>query len=127
MSSESRIKHILPALYVAGLAAMLSACGGSSSNVSPGQIVVPPNGGGPVTPPVEPPTTPPGGGDTVASIIPSALSGAIYDSGESVNGKPVYTIDVTALPGGKLDPSGLLLGNDYIFRIEGGALRINRN
>jgi hypothetical protein len=31
------------------------------------------------------------------------------------------------LPGGNLDPAGLLLGNDYVFRIEGGALRITQN
>ena len=76
--------------------------------------------------PIQPP--PPPDGDTVESVIPSSLSDAIYDSGDTApDGKPIYVIDVTALPGGKLDPSGLLLGNDFIFRIEGGALRIAQN
>lgn len=121
------MKQFLLALAAAGVVSALSACGGSSSNVSPGNIVVPPDGPTPTpTPPPDP--TPPPGGDITASVIPAALGNAIYDSGEKApNGKPIYVIDVTALPGGNLDPAGLLLGNDYIFRIEGGALRIARN
>jgi hypothetical protein len=128
MTSESRIKQFLRALCLLGLVSTLTACGGSSSNVSPGKIVIPPDNGGPdPNEPVEPPQ-PPVDGDTVESVIPSSLSDAIYDSGENApNGKPVYIIDVTALPGGNLDPAGLLLGNDYVFRIEGGALRITQN
>ncbi len=62
------------------------------------------------------------------SVIPSNLTDAIYDSGDTApNAKPIYVIDVAALPGGALNPSGLLLGNDFIFRIEGGALRITQN
>jgi hypothetical protein len=61
-------------------------------------------------------------------VIPASLTSAIYDSGETApDGKPIYVIDVAALPGGVLDPSGLLLGNDFIFRIEGGALRVAQN
>jgi hypothetical protein len=123
------MKQFLLALAAVGVVSTLTACGGSSSNVSPGNIVIPPDGGGPTDPndPVEPPQ-PPVDGDTVESVIPSSLGDVIYDSGDTApNGKPIYIIDVTALPGGKLDPSGLLLGNDFIFRIEGGALRIAQN
>lgn len=128
MSFESGMKQLLLALCVVGITATLTACGGSSSNVSPGNIVVPPDGPAEPNEPNEPnePTEPPNG-DTIASVIPSSLSDAIYDSGETANGKPVYIIDVAALPGGVLDPSGLLLGNDFIFRIEGGALRVAQN
>ena len=129
MSSQSRMKQFLLALIAVGVVSTLTACGGSSSNVSPGTIVIPPDGGGPgpdPNEPTEPPTMPPDG-DLVESVIPSSLGDAIYDSGETADGKPVYVIDVTALPGGRLDPAGLLLGNDYIFRIEGGALRITQN
>lgn len=128
MSSESRMKQFLLALCVVGAASGLTACGGSSSNVSPGTIVIPPEGPTDPNVPVDPNVPTPPGGDTIASIIPANLSSAIYDSGETApNGKPVYIIDVSALPGGALDPAGLLLGNDYIFRIEGGALRITQN
>lgn len=128
MTSESRIKQLLLALCLLGLVSTLAACGGSSSNVSPGNIVIPPDGGGPdPNDPVDPPR-PPVDGDTIASVIPSSLSDAIYDSGETTpGGKPVYIIDVGALPGGALDPAGLKLGNDFVFRIEGGALRVTRN
>ncbi|MCP5131905.1 MAG: hypothetical protein H6985_20270 [Pseudomonadales bacterium] len=128
MSSETRMKKFLLALCIVGIGSTLTACGGSSSNVSPGNVVVPPDGGG--TDPTDPtdPTEPPPTGGDIASIIPASLSNAIYDSGETApNGKAVFVIDVTALPGGKLDPAGLLLGNDYIFRIQGGALRIAQN
>ena len=129
MSSESGMKQFLLALCVVGATSTLTACGGSSSNVSPGTIVIPPDGG-PTDPdvPTDPnPPTPPDG-STVESVIPASLSGAIYDSGEKApNGKPVYIIDAAALPGGALDPTGLLLGNDFVYRIEGGALRITQN
>ncbi len=127
MSSQSGMKQFLLALVAVGVVSTLTACGGSSSNVSPGNIVVPPDGGGTdPNEPIQPP--PPPDGDTVESVIPSSLNDVIYDSGETApDGRPIYVIDVTALPGGNLDPSGLLLGNDFIFRIEGGALRIAQN
>jgi hypothetical protein len=119
------MKQFLLALVAVGVVSSLTACGGSSSNVSPGKIVIPPDGGG--TDPNEPnePNQPPVDGGTTASVIPSSLSDAIYNSGDTApNGKPVYIIDVAKLPGGVLNPTGLLLGNDFIYRIEGGALRI---
>ena len=120
------MKQLLLALVAVGVVSSLTACGGSSSNVSPGKEVIPPPSGGPD--PNEPTEPPPGGGDTVASVIPSSLSNAIYNSGDTApNGKPVYIIDVAKLPGGVLTPTGLLLGNDFIYRIEGGALRITQN
>lgn len=127
MTSESRIKQLLLALCLLGLVSTLTACGGSSSNVSPGKIVIPPDGGGPdPNDPVDPPQPP--DGDTIASVIPSSLSDAIYDSGETTPaGKPIYIIDVSVLPGGALNPAGLKLGNDFVFRIEGGALRVTQN
>ncbi len=128
MSSQSRTKQFLLALVAVSLAGALTACGGSSSNVSPGKEIIPPDGGGPD--PNEPtdPNQPPPGGDIVASIIPSSLTDAIYDSGETTpTGKRVYIIDVARLPGGALDPAGLKLGNDFVFRIEGGALRVSKN
>jgi len=121
------MKQFLLALCIVGVAASLTACGGSSSNVSPGNIVVTPTPTPTTTPTPTPNPTPPPHGDTVASIIPSRLAAAIYDSGEGVDGKPVYIIDIAELPGGVLDPSGLLLGNDFIFRLEGGALRDAQN
>ena len=128
MSSQPRMKRFLLALIAVGVVSTLTACGGSSSNVAPGKEVIPP----PVTPPEpnEPnePNQPPTDGDTVASVIPSALGDAIYDSGETTPaGKSVYVIDVAKLPDGKLDPAGLKLGNDFVFRIEGGALRVTQN
>ena len=124
---EAKSRQALMALFVLTLA----ACGGSSDNVSPGAIVVEvpvdcdedcddgDNGGG---------NPPPGGGGTVPSVIPEALEGAIRPSGETADdGREIYVIDVTELPGGVLDPEGLLLGNDFVFRIEGGALRVSQN
>ena len=127
---------------LAVVAALFAACGVSADNASPGAVVieVPVEGGG-------------GGGDdgggddggggdggdgagdgggaagtTVASIIPDRLQAAIGDSGATADpafgGKPIYTIDVAALSDGELDPSGLVLGNDYIFEIASGALRV---
>lgn len=115
------------ALSLCGVVSALTACGGSSSNVSPGQIVIPPEGPTDPTDPTDPIEPPPSGGDEVASVIPDKLSDCITRSGETATGKPVYVISVACLPGGVLDPTGLLLGNDFIYRIEGGALRIARN
>ncbi len=65
---------------------------------------------------------------TVATVIPAHLESAITDSGTTADsgfgGKPIYTIDVSALQGGALDPTGLVLGNDAIFEISGGAARV---
>ncbi len=128
MSFEPRMKQFLLALVAVGAVSTLTACGGSSSNVSPGTIVIPPDGGTDPNEPVDPQPPLPPVGDNVASIIPASLTTAIYDSGDTApGGKPVYIIDVAALPGGVLDPSGLKLGNDFVFRIEGGALRIAQN
>jgi hypothetical protein len=127
MSSESGTKKFLLALSLCGVVSALTACGGSSSNVSPGNIVIPPDGPTDPTDPNEPVQPPPSGGDEIASIIPGNLSDCIFDSGDTAGGKPVYVISVTCLPGGVLDTSGLLLGNDFIYRIEGGALRIAQN
>ena len=85
--------------------------------------------------PAEPPpadeddeTPPPDDGSTVASVIPDRLQSVIADSGDTAAAdfanKPIYTIDVAALAHGRLDPTGLSLGNDLIFQITGGALRI---
>ena len=129
MSSQPRMKQFLLALITVGVVSTLTACGGSSSNVAPGKIVIPPDGGGPdPNEPTDPNQPEPPDGDTIASVIPSSLSDAIYDSGETTPaGKSVYVIDVAKLPDGKLDPSGLKLGNDFVFRIEGGALRVTQN
>ncbi|MEZ5596119.1 MAG: hypothetical protein R3E84_06950 [Pseudomonadales bacterium] len=122
------------ALAVAMVGA-LSACGGGSSNASPGAVVVTVpvdnsgnnNGGG----------TDNGGGNnngggntgnTVSSTIPSALASVITDSGTTTSAafgsKSIYTIDVSALTNGQFDPTGLVLGNDHVFEISGGALRV---
>ena len=65
---------------------------------------------------------------TVATVIPAHLESAITDSGTTADsgfgGKPIYTIDLSALQGGALDPTGLVLGNDAIFEISGGAARV---
>ncbi|AQA17545.1 hypothetical protein BST95_04165 [Halioglobus japonicus] len=59
------------------------------------------------------------------SVIPASLESVITPSGETANdGREIYDIDVTALPGGRLNPEGLLLGNDVVFRISGGALSV---
>tara|TARA_R110001599_G_scaffold353795_2_gene597896 strand:- start:36626 stop:37012 length:387 start_codon:yes stop_codon:yes gene_type:complete len=128
MSSSSLTKQFLLALSAVCIVSTLTACGGSSSNVSPGTLVVPPvDPNGPDVP-VDPNEPPRPSGDTVLSVIPLSLGSALYDSGETApNGKPIYIIDVAALPGGALNPTGLLLGNDFIYRIEGGALRITQN
>ncbi len=116
-------------------AALLAACGGSSDNASPGSVVVevevepPPTSEPPPAPEPEPEPEPgPGDGTTVATVIPAHLESAITDSGTTADagfgGKPIYTIDVSALDGGALDPTGLVLGNDNIFEISGGAARV---
>ena len=127
MSSETGTKKFLLALSLCGVVSVLTACGGSSSNVSPGNVVIPPDGPTDPTDPTDPVEPPPSGGDEVASVIPANLNDCITDSGETAAGKPVYVISVACLPGGALDPTGLRLGNDFIYRIEGGALRIARN
>ena len=113
-------------------ALFLVACGGSSDNASPGSVVVvqeverdPP----PPPPAPEPDPDPePDGGTSTASVIPEGLQSVITDSGETAGAgfgnRPIYAIDVAALTDGQLDPTGLLLGNDSIFEISGGALRV---
>ena len=115
-------------------AALLAACGGSSDNASPGSVVVevpapaPAPAPQPDPDPAPDPGPDPGDGSTVATVIPAHLASAITDSGAVADagfgGKPIYTIDVSALEGGALDPTGLVLGNDNIFEISGGAARI---
>jgi len=64
----------------------------------------------------------------VASIIPADLQTAIAATGQTTpDGREIYNIDVTQLPNGRLDPAGVLLGNDVVFRITGGALRVGQN
>ena len=111
----------------------LVACGGSSDNASPGAVVVvqevqrdPPP---PPSPDPDPDPEPgPGDGTTTASVIPAGLQSVITDSGDTAGAgfgnKPIYAIDVAQLIDGRLDPTGLLLGNDFIFQISGGALRV---
>lgn len=74
----------------------------------------------PVRPPVE--------GDVVPSVIPDSLAGAITDSGRTAGSdfgsRPIFVVDVSELAGGVLDPEGLLVGNDIILEITGGALRV---
>ena len=129
MKSEELMKRTL----VVAFTALLAACGGSSDNRSPGSIVVEVPvecddcGGGGNPPPVDP-NEPPDGGDTIASVIPADLEAAISASGESApDGREIYNIDVSQLPDGRLDPAGLTLGNDFVFRITGGALRVGQN
>lgn len=129
MTSETGMKQFLLALFVVSL----SACGGSSSdNVSPGQIVLEVPGGGDGDGDGDGDGggdgDGDGDGDLVESVIPPALESAISASGETANdGREIYDIDVTELPDGKLNPEGLLLGNDAVFRITGGALRVSND
>ena len=112
-------------------ALFLVACGGSSDNASPGSVVViqgvEREQPAPDPEPAPEPQTPTDG-TTTASVIPQALQSVITDSRETASmafdNKAVYTIDVSALTDGQLDPTGLLLGNDFIFEISGGALRV---
>lgn len=126
MTSEAGLKQFLLALVVVSL----TACGGSSSdNVSPGQVVVEvPGGDGGGDGDGDGDGDGGGNGDVVESTIPAGLESAISASGESASdGREIYDIDVTALPNGKLNPEGLLLGNDVVFRITGGALRVSND
>ena len=118
-------------LALSGL--FLVACGGSSDNASPGSVVViqeverePPPDPDP-DPDPDPEPDPTEGTETV-SVIPQGLQSVVTDSGETASSafenKPIYTIDATGLTDGQLDPTGLLLGNDLIFQISGGALRV---
>jgi hypothetical protein len=127
---------------VIGFTTLLAACGGSSNNVSPGTIVVEVpvengggngggnggengggnggengggNGGG-------------NGGEVIPTVVPDSLAGAISDSGrtagDAFGNRPIFELDVSALDGGVLDPEGLLVGNDIVLEITGGALRV---
>ncbi len=91
-------------------------------------VEVPVSDPNPTPPPTTPPPTAPGGGASVDSVIPASLNTVITDSGTTApaafDSKPIYTIDVSALTNGELDPNGLILGNDFIFQISGGALRV---
>ena len=118
---------------LACVALILAGCGGSSENASPGSVVVevPVYVGGD-----DDDDDDDDGDDTgsdepvdetsVATVIPAALEGVISDSGETAGtafgNRPIYTIDVSAPSA--LDPAGLVLGNDAIFEISGGAARI---
>ena len=129
----------IAALWFAAL--LLAACGGSSQNASPGTLVVevPVEGGGDGGDDGDDGDDgdPGDGGDgggggegtTLATVIPAQLQSAITDSGQTADagfgGKPIYTISVTALADGVLDPTGLVLGNDYIFEISGGTARVS--
>lgn len=131
MNSEFSLKQVVKPAMIVAFTAFLAACGGSSENRSPGSIVVevPVDGGGtPPTDPDTPPDPPPVDGDTVMSVIPDALQDAIAATGETTpGGKEIYNIDVSQLPNGRLDPAGVVLGNDVVFRITGGALRVGQN
>ena len=116
------------------LVAMVVAACGSSENVSPGSVVVevPVEGGGGGSggggDDDDGNDIGSGGGAATASVIPSALSSVIADSGETAGAgfanKPIYTIDVGATNNGAIDPQGLVLGNDVVYEIVGGAVRI---
>ena len=131
MNSDCSLKQLVKPATIAAFAVLLTACGGSSDNRSPGSIVVevPVDNGGTPPPDPTPPTGPPSAGDgAIASVIPDALRSAIAASGETTpGGKEIYNIDVSQLPNGRLDPAGVLLGNDVVFRITGGALRVGQN
>ena len=114
------------------VALVLAACGGSSENASPGSVIVEvPVGGDDDDENDDGDDDDSGSQDpvdetTVAPVIPSALEDVISNSGESAGAafgnKPIYTIDVSETSA--LDPAGLVLGNDVIFEIAGGAARI---
>ncbi len=115
---------------------LLTACGGSGDNASPGSIVVEVevDGGG---------DSGDGGdggdgdggdggsggdGTVTDSLIPAALASVISDTGETASAafgaRPIFRIDVSALSGGAVDPTGLVLGNDNIYSVSGGAMRV---
>lgn len=126
---------VVKLLVMAAFVSLLAACGGSSSNSSPGSVVVEvpvASGGG------DGDGGDDNGGDAgtgddglpvVASVIPAALEAVITDSGNTAAAEfdnlPIFTIDVAALTDGQLNPDGLLLGNDAIFQVSGGALRVS--
>ena len=119
---------------LACVALILAGCGGSSENASPGSVVVevPVYVGGDDDDDDDDDDGDDTGSDepvdetSVATVIPAALEGVISDSGETAGtafgNRPIYTIDVSAPSA--LDPAGLVLGNDAIFEISGGAARI---
>ena len=117
---------------VASAVLVLAACGGSSQNASPGSVVVevPVYVGGDDDDDDDGTDTGDAGdtddGATVASVIPTALESVIADSGETAGpdfgNRPIVIIDVSETSA--LDPAGLVLGNDVIFEIAGGAARI---
>ena len=119
-------------VVIASVALVLAACGGSSQNASPGSVVVevPVYVGGDDDDDDDDGDTGDTGdtddGATVASVIPTALESVIADSGETAGpdfgNRPIVTIDVSETSA--LDPAGLVLGNDVIFEIAGGAARI---
>ncbi|MDE0064114.1 MAG: hypothetical protein OXP09_16920 [Gammaproteobacteria bacterium] len=119
----------LPRMGALALGALfLVACGGSSENASPGSVVTIQEVEPDPPPDPEPETDPPVDGTATASVIPENLRSVIADSGSTASAafenRPIYTIDVSGLADGRLDPTGLLLGNDVIFEISGGALRV---
>ncbi|MEM1432719.1 MAG: hypothetical protein AAGG11_01545 [Pseudomonadota bacterium] len=132
MTSRDTATWLVAVAFVLGLA----GCGSSSDNASPGAVVVveevvvdpdPGSGGGGS-----------GGGGTggggggtgteVDTVIPDALNTAIVDSGTTTSAalgsKAIFTVDVAELAGGQLDPAGLTIGNDVVFQITGGALKV---
>ncbi len=124
--------HLLRLGAVAVVACILAACGGSSENASPGSVVVevPVYVGGDDDDDDDDDddtgTEEPVDETTVATVIPTALESVISNSGETAGAafgnRPIYTIDVSETSA--LDPAGLVLGNDVIFEISGGAARI---
>ena len=124
----------LPRLWaLASVALILAGCGGSSENASPGSVVVevPVHVGGDDDDDDDDDgddtgTDEPVDETSVATVIPAALEGVISDSGETAGtafgNRPIYTIDVGGTSA--LHPAGLVLGNDAIFEISGGAARI---
>ena len=115
------------------VAVFVAACG-SSENVSLGTVVVevPVSGGGGDggggDDDDDTGSTREEGGTATVSVIPTRLSDVISESGETASAafgnKPIYTIDVSAASDGAIDPDGLVLGNDAVFEIVGGAARI---
>ncbi len=117
------------------IALVVSACGGGGNNSSPGSLVVVEEvevDSGSSDDEETPDEDDASGGGTdgsaSSSVIPERLSSVISDSGLTASGDfdglPIFTIDVSALEGGALDPAGLVLGNDAIYEISGGALRV---
>ena len=117
------------------IALVVSACGGGGNNSSPGSVVVVEEvevDSGSSDDEETPDEDDASGGGTdgsaSSSVIPERLSSFISVSGLSAigdfDGLPIFTIYVSALEGGALDPAGLVLGNDAIYEISGGALRV---